>query len=129
MGGIWLCDRQGNGCFKRGEFGAAVTHYTAALALTPTAAGLWLNRAVANLKLQRCVRFLGVFDPFASVPRIDGWIVCRWAEAESDASVVLDLDARNAKAMYRRGVARRQLGKHDEAIQGTLDRLRAERCF
>src|SRR6185312_14383733 len=76
MGGIWLCDRQGNGCYKRGEFEAAVAHYTAALALTPTAAGLWLNRAVANLKLQRCVRLSGVFDPFAAVPRIDADDLC-----------------------------------------------------
>ncbi|CAE7232606.1 OGFOD2 [Symbiodinium natans] len=40
----------------------------------------------------------------------------QWAEAESDCSEALSLNASNAKALYRRAMARKELGKYDAAL-------------
>ena len=42
----------------------------------------------------------------------------RWDEAEADATKTLDLCPRNLKALLRRGKARKELGKWDEARVG-----------
>ena len=42
----------------------------------------------------------------------------RWDEAEADATKTLDLSPRNLKALLRRGRARKELGKWDEARVG-----------
>ena len=42
----------------------------------------------------------------------------RWDEAEADATKTLDLCPRNLKALVRRGRARKELGKWDEARVG-----------
>ena len=42
----------------------------------------------------------------------------RWDEAEADATKTLDLCPRNLKALLRRGRARKELGKWDEARIG-----------
>jgi hypothetical protein len=42
----------------------------------------------------------------------------RWDEAEADATKTLDLCPRNLKALLRRGKARKELGKWDQARVG-----------
>ena len=42
----------------------------------------------------------------------------RWDEAEADATKTLDLCPRNLKALVRRGRARKELGKWDQAREG-----------
>ena len=42
----------------------------------------------------------------------------RWDEAEADATKTLNLCPRNLKALLRRGRARREVGKWDEARVG-----------
>ena len=42
----------------------------------------------------------------------------RWDEAEADATKALELCPRNLKALLRRGRARKELGKWDEARVG-----------
>ena len=42
----------------------------------------------------------------------------RWDEAEADATKTLDLCPRNLKALVRRGRARKELGKWDQARAG-----------
>ena len=44
--------------------------------------------------------------------------LCRWDEAEADATKTLDLCPRNLKALLRRGRARQELGKWDQARAG-----------
>ena len=46
----------------------------------------------------------------------------RPAEAEDDCTRVLAVEPRNAKALWRRATARRQLGRLKEALQGVLAR-------
>jgi hypothetical protein len=42
----------------------------------------------------------------------------RWDEAEADATKTLELSPRNLKALFRRGKARKELGKWDQAREG-----------
>ena len=42
----------------------------------------------------------------------------RWDEAEADATKTLELCPRNLKALLRRGMARKELGKWNEARAG-----------
>jgi hypothetical protein len=42
----------------------------------------------------------------------------RWGEAEADATKTLELCPRNLKALLRRGKARKELGKWDQARVG-----------
>ena len=51
----------------------------------------------------------------------------RWDEAEADATKTLELCPRNSKALFRRGRARKELGKWDEARVGKDSIL--ERCI
>ena len=60
----------------------------------------------------------------------------RWEEAEADATKALDLCPRNLKALLRRGRARKELGKWDEARAGkessqalTVYRLKADQLI
>ena len=46
---------QGNECFRKGDFAEAVRHYSAAIELAPTNPVLYSNRAMALLKLKKCV--------------------------------------------------------------------------
>jgi tetratricopeptide (TPR) repeat protein len=42
----------------------------------------------------------------------------RWDEAEADATKALELSPQNLKALFRRGKARKELGKWDQARAG-----------
>ncbi|KZT11767.1 TPR-like protein [Laetiporus sulphureus 93-53] len=82
---------KGNAAFKAGDFTTAVGHYSAAIVADSSDPTFPLNRAAAYLKLGKN------------------------QDAERDCSTVLRLDARNVKALFRRGQAKVALQKLREA--------------
>ncbi|KAG0198749.1 RNA polymerase II-associated protein 3 [Mortierella sp. GBA30] len=82
---------RGNELFKKGQYLKAIEHYSASMALDPSNPVLPINRAMALLKLEK------------------------YPEVERDCTLGLHLDSRNVKALWRRGIARRSLGRPDEA--------------
>ncbi|KAF9189448.1 RNA polymerase II-associated protein 3 [Haplosporangium sp. Z 767] len=82
---------KGNEFFKKGQYLKAIERYSASMALDPSNPLLPINKAMALLKLER------------------------FSEAEQACSVGLQLDSRSVKALWRRGIARRSLGKVQEA--------------
>lgn len=86
---------QGNAAFKAGDYTLALAHYSDAIHLDPSVSTYPLNRALVHLRL-------------ADYPA-----------ADKDASTALKLDAGvGQKALYRRALARKGLGKLDLAKQG-----------
>jgi hypothetical protein len=81
-----LAKEKGNDAFKDGDYLLAHSYYTDAISADPSEYSFPLNRAIANLKLQR------------------------WQEAEEDATTVLELSPVDTKAYYRRCLARREQG-------------------
>ena len=86
---------QGNAAFRKGRYDDAVLLYTEACQLDPSEYTYPLNRCMSYLKLGKL------------------------REAERDATKSLQLlPAGNPKALFRRGLARKGLGKVDLARQG-----------
>ncbi|KAG2186118.1 hypothetical protein INT43_002556 [Umbelopsis isabellina] len=81
----------GNRAFQARNYEKAIYHYTKAIELNDKLAVYYINRAMAYLKLEK------------------------FAEAERDSSSGLLLQPNHVKALYRRGIARKQLGKLTEA--------------
>ncbi|BGP28060.1 hypothetical protein JCM10295v2_007047 [Rhodotorula toruloides] len=78
----------GNAAFKAGNYDLALANYTTAIQLDPSVSTYALNRAAVHLKL------------------------ANWRDAERDSTTALKLDGgANPKALYRRGLARKGLGK------------------
>ena len=71
-----------------------------------------LNRSQANLKLEKYACDYVWFYVDSVMPPF------RWDEAESDATKALAQCPRNLKALLRRGRARKELGKWDQARVG-----------
>ncbi|CAG8568733.1 9499_t:CDS:2 [Paraglomus occultum] len=84
---------KGNEFFVKGNYAKAIEYYTRAMELDPKEHTFPINRAMAHLKLKK------------------------YAEVERDCTIGLKLHPDNAKAFWRRGVARREQGKLDEAKQ------------
>lgn len=82
---------KGNAAFKAGDYPTAIGHYSAAVVADPQSPTYPLNRAAAYLKLGKN------------------------EDAERDCTTVLRLDAKNVKAMFRRGQARVALERLKEA--------------
>lgn len=76
---------EGNAAFRSGDFASAAAHYSAAAAADPTCPLALSNRAAAHLKL------------------LD------YESAERDATLSLQIDHRQPKALLRRGIARAAL--------------------
>ncbi|KAL8276096.1 hypothetical protein RQP46_011511 [Phenoliferia psychrophenolica] len=92
---------KGNVAFKAGNFPLALTYYSTAIRTKSDDPTFYLNRAAVYLKLDR------------------------WAEAEKDATKTIELAPKNAKALFRRAVARRMMG----ALEGAKEDLdRAKTC-
>lgn len=88
------CKDRGNAYFSRGQYEDAIRAYTQGLDADPTSplcSVIYANRALSALKLRR------------------------WDEAEKDATSSIGLNRTNAKAFYRRALARKQLGQLKEA--------------
>jgi hypothetical protein len=83
----------GNDAFAAGKYEQAVTHYSQCMLLQPSDAISPSNRAQALLKLKR------------------------FHEAESDATLALELDPKHVKSLFRRAQARKELRKYAGAVQ------------
>ena len=81
----------GNEAFTRGDLSSAESLYTQSLALDPGSSTAWANRALVRLRGGDA------------------------AGAEADATEALKRDMGNVKALHRRGMARRALGRLQEA--------------
>eukprot|EP00439_Symbiodinium_sp_Y106_P049139 s5262_g6.t1 len=90
--------KRGNDHFKKQEFELAVEAYTRAIA----ECSYWLNRSNAYIQ-QGC-----------------------WEVAELDAKRALQLDPANAKAMYRRAICLRKLGRLHDALGVLEDNAHSE---
>ncbi|KAF8257081.1 hypothetical protein EI94DRAFT_81602, partial [Lactarius quietus] len=86
-----LANEKGNVAFKAEDFATARSLYSRAMAFDRSNPLYPLNRSMANMKL------------------------ARWGEAEADTTQTLVMSPRNLKALFRRGVSRKELGKWDQA--------------
>ncbi|KNE69034.1 hypothetical protein AMAG_13909 [Allomyces macrogynus ATCC 38327] len=82
----------GNVYFKKAKYAKAIQHYARAIALDPTDAVFYLNRAAAYLKLDQN------------------------EQAEQDCDAALHRDPKSVKALFRRASARRATGNTAGAI-------------
>ncbi|CAG8595797.1 1298_t:CDS:2 [Ambispora gerdemannii] len=82
---------QGNEAFKRANYPKAVEYYGRAMDLDPKEAVYVINRAMAYLRMRE------------------------WDKAENDCTTGLQLHPDNVKALWRRGIARREQDKLKEA--------------
>ncbi|CAG8533388.1 13021_t:CDS:2 [Ambispora leptoticha] len=82
---------QGNESFKRADYSKAVEYYGKAMELDPKEAVYVINRAMAYLRMKE------------------------WVKAENDCTAGLHLHPYNVKALWRRGIARREQNKLKEA--------------
>jgi tetratricopeptide (TPR) repeat protein len=91
---------KGNNFFKTQDFEKAIEYYDKSLTYKQDPS-LYTNKAVANIKLKRFHSFI---------------IHSRFVEAEFACDMAIGLDPTNAKAYYRRAVARTELGKFSDAL-------------
>ncbi|CAH7675196.1 expressed protein [Phakopsora pachyrhizi] len=85
---------QGNAAFKAGNYQVAIEYYSSAIKSDPSDHILPCNRAMAHLKLNQ------------------------WKSAEADCTRSLDLlPVANCKALFRRGIARKNLQLWDRALK------------
>ncbi|KAJ3200048.1 Protein unc-45 B [Entophlyctis luteolus] len=93
---------KGNAYFKMNLFDKAERSYSKALSLLPNdlknSAVIYGNRAMTYLKLQN------------------------YEKAVDDCSRVLDIDAKNVKALWRRGVAKAAIGKDLQSAKEDFDK-------
>ena len=106
----------GNTLFKAGDNAAAIVKYQEAITMSdgatlsdeaketmkPVLLSLHNNSAAAHVKLEH------------------------WEEAARSASAVLDIEAANSKALFRRGVARSKLGQLSSAHDDLMAACRAD---
>lgn len=85
--------KDGNSCFKKDRFGAAIDAYTEAITLCPNVPVYWTNRAICHHK------------------RND------WARVEEDSRKAIQLDKNSVKGHYMLGLAFLQRGEYNEGIK------------
>ncbi|KAH6566565.1 hypothetical protein BASA60_009421 [Batrachochytrium salamandrivorans] len=78
---------KGNEYFKRKNYKRAVQCYTKSIDLNPADVVPIVNRAMANIKL------------------------FNWEDATKDCTMGLEIQPKNVKALWRRGISRRELGQ------------------
>ncbi|KAF8257076.1 hypothetical protein EI94DRAFT_1760921 [Lactarius quietus] len=102
-----LTKEKGNIAFKAKDYATARSLYSHAMAFDRSNHYYPLNRTFANLKLARCACCC-FWLPCRLIPHSDGTKPKLTPRKPSP-------DSRNLKALYRRGVARKELGKWDQA--------------
>ncbi|XP_030532787.2 E3 ubiquitin-protein ligase CHIP isoform X1 [Rhodamnia argentea] len=85
--------KDGNECYRRSRFGAAIDAYTEAITLCPTVPVYWTNRALCHRK------------------RND------WQKVEEDSRKALQLDHDSVKAHYMLGLALLQKQEYTEGVK------------
>ncbi|GAN10168.1 RNA polymerase II-associated protein 3-like isoform X2 [Mucor ambiguus] len=95
---------KGNEYFGKKDYKNAILHYGKAIDLDPTVPVYFVNRAMAHLKTNS------------------------FLEAEKDCSRGLQLQPKNVKALWRRGIALRELGRMNEARKDFETGLTIEPC-
>ncbi|KAM7521874.1 hypothetical protein LguiA_011776 [Lonicera macranthoides] len=88
-----LLKQDGNICFKKDRFGAAIDAYTEAITLCPNVPIYWTNRALCHLK------------------RND------WIKVEEDCRRAIQLDHSSVKAHYMLGLALLQRQEYGEGVK------------
>ncbi|CAN8269558.1 unnamed protein product [Cochlearia groenlandica] len=83
----------GNSCFKKERFGAAIDAYTEAIALSPKVTVYWTNRALCHMK------------------RKD------WIRVEEDCRKAIQLDHNSVKAHYMLGLALLQREEYADGVK------------
>ncbi|KAK1933642.1 E3 ubiquitin-protein ligase CHIP [Phytophthora citrophthora] len=83
---------QGNQCFQKGKFLAAIDMYTEAIVLAPGRSTYYSNRALCHTKLEK------------------------WENCREDCELALKFDALNAKASYMLGTSHMHLLAFDSAV-------------
>ncbi|KAG7379773.1 STIP1 y and U box-containing protein 1 [Phytophthora pseudosyringae] len=83
---------QGNQCFQKGKFRAAIDMYTEAIVMAPGRSTYYSNRALCQAKLER------------------------WEDCREDCALALKFDALNAKASYMLGTSHMHLLAFDAAV-------------
>ncbi|KAG6592568.1 E3 ubiquitin-protein ligase CHIP [Phytophthora cinnamomi] len=102
---------QGNQCFQRGKFHAAIDMYTEAIVLAPGRSLYYSNRALCQSKLER------------------------WESCRDDCELALKFDALNAKASYMLGTSLMHLLAFDAAVEAlqtalsSAEKTRKARAF
>ncbi|KAG3103131.1 hypothetical protein PI124_g14233 [Phytophthora idaei] len=84
---------QGNKCFQKGKFYAAIDMYTEAIVMAPGRSTYYSNRALCHSKLDK------------------------WGKCRDDCELALKIDALNAKASYMLGTSHMHLLAFDEAVE------------
>ncbi|CAD6581164.1 MAG: hypothetical protein TREMPRED_002939 [Tremellales sp. Tagirdzhanova-0007] len=92
----------GNTSFRKGRWTEAIGHYTNATVYNPGEPMGYSNRAAAYLKLEK------------------------YKDAEKDCTIALELAAGTIKALYRRALARKGLGRIQDATTDVREILRLE---
>ncbi|CAI5713022.1 unnamed protein product [Peronospora effusa] len=85
--------QQGNLCFQKGKFHAAIDMYTEAIVMAPGRSKYYSNRALCYLKLEK------------------------WKNCRKDCEVALTFDPLNAKASYILGTSQKHLLAFDAAVK------------
>ena len=121
---------EGNALYQKGEFSDAVAVYTRALEVarngwrtqvkTTEQAKKILNPLIVSLNCNKAAVHLKLAPLSAEVPLLE------YAAAEAAASAALNLDTWHVKSLYRRGVARAQLGRLKNAREDLLAACRAD---
>ncbi|ORC91978.1 cyclophilin [Trypanosoma theileri] len=111
----------GNNLFKAGDFENAMEKYEKAVRYLNTVNKTTANATVIDEKLVACYN-----NTAACAIKLS-----RWSEARKAATKVLDIDASNSKALFRRGVANLSSGDTESAVTDftkaqTLDKDNAE---
>eukprot|EP00730_Choanoeca_flexa_P005247 TRINITY_DN11914_c0_g1_i13.p1 TRINITY_DN11914_c0_g1~~TRINITY_DN11914_c0_g1_i13.p1 ORF type:complete len:717 (+),score=189.67 TRINITY_DN11914_c0_g1_i13:122-2272(+) len=93
---------KGNACVKRKEYQQAIAHYSACIHMEPTVTAAFNNRALCWLQLNQPER------------------------AAADATVVLNSEPSNVKALFRLAQACAKCGREDEARRALTQVLQLE---
>ncbi|KAH7638812.1 uncharacterized protein LOC124491262 [Dermatophagoides farinae] len=88
-----LLKSKGNESFSKGNYQAAIVCYSDAIAKDPSNSVLYSNRAISYIKIED------------------------YLHAEHDCNKAIELDPKFVKAYYRRGIARKNLGRYQSALQ------------